>query len=122
MRGGSKPGERRGGRQKGTPNRTTAEVKVLAQRWGPAVIETVAILAGVTPDRDGKLRPAASETAQLEACKILLDRAYGKSPRALEVGPADTFSEMLSNFLDVIDGRGHGIPPASKYYQGGLSS
>jgi hypothetical protein len=33
---GSKPGERRGARQKGTPNKATAEVKVLAQKYVPA--------------------------------------------------------------------------------------
>lgn len=31
-RGGSKPGERRGGRQRGTPNKTTAEVKAAIER------------------------------------------------------------------------------------------
>lgn len=30
-KGGSKPGERRGGRQKGTPNKTTASVKAALQ-------------------------------------------------------------------------------------------
>jgi hypothetical protein len=31
-RGGSKPGERRGGRQKGTPNKVTAEQALIAER------------------------------------------------------------------------------------------
>jgi hypothetical protein len=35
---GSKPGERRGGRQKGTPNKTTAEIRELAQAHGPDAI------------------------------------------------------------------------------------
>jgi hypothetical protein len=42
-RGGSKPGERRGGRQKGTPNRKTVERNLLVERMlehPPAGIET----------------------------------------------------------------------------------
>jgi hypothetical protein len=39
-RGGSKPGERRGGRQKGTPNKTTAAVRT--------------IIAGVVEDLGGR--------------------------------------------------------------------
>jgi hypothetical protein len=38
-RGGAKPGERRGGRKKGTPNRRTVEARLLAER-----------LQSVTPD------------------------------------------------------------------------
>jgi hypothetical protein len=38
-RGGSRPGERRGGRQKGVPNRRTTEAALLAER---AVIEAAA--------------------------------------------------------------------------------
>ena len=32
---GSKPGERRGGRKKGTPNKTTAEIRELRKRTAP---------------------------------------------------------------------------------------
>ena len=42
-RGGSKPGERRGGRQKGTPNRKTVERQLIAERMlqhPPAGIES----------------------------------------------------------------------------------
>jgi hypothetical protein len=42
---GSKPGERRGGRQKGTPNKATAEVKLLAQKYAPAAIEELGRLS-----------------------------------------------------------------------------
>ena len=42
-RGGSKPGERRGGRQKGTPNRKTVERQLITERMlehPPAGIES----------------------------------------------------------------------------------
>jgi hypothetical protein len=68
MRRGSKPGERRGGRQKGTPNKATAEVKVLAQKYAPAAIEELGRLS----------TEAESEAARVAASKEILDRAYGK--------------------------------------------
>ena len=59
---------RRGGRQKGTPNKATAEVKVLAQKYAPAAIEEL-----------GRLSTGAeSEAARVAASKEILDRAYGK--------------------------------------------
>lgn len=46
-RGGAKPGERRGGRQKGTPNKTTGELKdmilqALTNKGGVKYLESVA--------------------------------------------------------------------------------
>ena len=35
---GAKPGERRGGRQKGTPNKATADIKALAQKYTPEAL------------------------------------------------------------------------------------
>ncbi|WP_072389476.1 hypothetical protein [Hyphomicrobium sp. CS1BSMeth3] len=72
-RGGAQPGERRGGRQKGTPNKSTAEVKDIARQHGPAMIEALVKLA----------KTAKSETARVAAIKEILDRAYGKAPQAL---------------------------------------
>lgn len=81
---GSKPGERRGGRQKGTSNKTTADIKALAQSFGPEAIKKLAELAGFAPDpadKTGrtKLKGADSEQAQIAATKELLDRGYGKA-------------------------------------------
>jgi hypothetical protein len=66
-RGGSKPGERRGGRQKGTPNRVTAEVRSWARAIfaDPAVQDRTLALA-----KEGKLPPAVF-------CE-LMHYAYGK--------------------------------------------
>jgi hypothetical protein len=66
---GSKPGERRGGRKAGVPNKATAEVRTLAREHGPAAIQELARLA----------KEAQSEQARISACNSLLDRAYGRS-------------------------------------------
>lgn len=73
---GSQPGERRGGRKKGVPNKATADVKALAQEHGPSAIKELARLAS----------NAESEAARVAAIKELLDRAYGKSPQAVKLG------------------------------------
>jgi hypothetical protein len=44
-RGGSKPGERRGGRQKGTPNKKTANVQEKLDKLGCDPIEGMARIA-----------------------------------------------------------------------------
>jgi hypothetical protein len=78
-------GKREGaGRPVGSLNKTTADIKALAQSFGPAAIMRLAELAGFALDPDDetgtkRLPPAASETAQIAATKELLDRGYGKS-------------------------------------------
>ena len=67
--GGSEPGERRGGRGKGTPNRATAEVRDLALEYGPAAVAELARLSTA----------AESETARIQACNGIIERAYGKA-------------------------------------------
>jgi hypothetical protein len=76
MAGGSKPGERRGGRQKGTPNRRTQEVadKLAALDCDP--IEGMARIAEDTANppptagahvrRAGRLRGAKAESCGRE--------------------------------------------------------
>jgi hypothetical protein len=66
---GSKPGEHRGGRKPGVPNKATAEVRSLAREHGPAAIKELARLT----------TEAESEMARIAACNALLDRAYGRS-------------------------------------------
>lgn len=73
MAGGSKPGERRGGRKAGTPNKVTLEIKALAQQHAPSAVKELARLAV----------KAESEAARVAAIKEILDRSYGKSPQAL---------------------------------------
>ena len=66
-------GQRIGGRQPGTPNKATAEIRDLARKYTPeALIE----LARLTTQ-------AESEQARVSAIKELFDRAYGKSAQIL---------------------------------------
>ena len=48
---GSKPGERRGGRQKGMPNKATAEIKAAFQKHGKALVEALLALTKSTDER-----------------------------------------------------------------------
>ena len=70
---GSKPGERRGGRKKGVPNKATAEIRTIASKYGPEAVRELARLA----------TEAESEAARVAAIKELLDRGFGKSPQPL---------------------------------------
>jgi hypothetical protein len=88
---GSAPGERRGGRKPGTPNKHTAEIRAVAQQYGPAAIAALAELSGLAPGTR-----AESETARIAAIKELLDRGYGKSAQPLS-GDADA-PPMLIDF------------------------
>jgi hypothetical protein len=65
---GSRPGERRGGRQPGVPNKATASVRALAQEHTPEAIEKLVHL----------MRHAETEAAKVAAIRELLDRAHGR--------------------------------------------
>ncbi len=69
---GSKPGERRGGRVKGTPNKATASIRDIARQYTE---QAVTALVGVLSDE--------SPAARVAAAKELLDRAYGKATTVL---------------------------------------
>ena len=62
-------GRKTGGRQKGAPNKATAEVKALAREYAPTALREIARLAC----------EAESESVRVAACKEILDRAYGKA-------------------------------------------
>jgi hypothetical protein len=77
-RGGSKPGERRGGRKKGTPNKLTAQLQTplaqAARRYDGNALQTlVAIMNDDT----------ATTAARVRCAELILDRAHGK-PAYLE--------------------------------------
>jgi len=83
-------GVKTGGRQKGTPNKATADVKALARKYTDAAIKELARLS----------TKAESEAARVAAIKELLDRAYGKSPQAV-VGSDDPDSPPIRTSLTV---------------------
>ncbi len=71
---GSKPGEHRGGRKPGSLNKTTLEIRTLAQKHGPAMIAEAVRIA----------TQSDSDASRMAAINTLLDRGYGKPPQALE--------------------------------------
>jgi hypothetical protein len=73
MARGSKPGERRGGRQKGVPNKATADIKALAQKHGAEAIDTLVSI----------MRNGDSDKARGTAARDLLDRGYGRPAQAI---------------------------------------
>lgn len=77
------------GRPKGALNKTTAEVKELAQKHGPAAIQTLAKLA----------KSADSDAAKIAACKELLDRAYGKAAQPVGGGDGTEAIKHLFGWL-----------------------
>ncbi len=62
------------GRPPGSLNKSTADIRALAQVHAPAVIEMLANL----------MMSAESETAKIAAGKELLDRGFGKSVQSLQ--------------------------------------
>lgn len=67
-----------GGRQKGTPNKVTADIKALAQEHGPSAIATILSIMN-SGENDG---------VRLAAAKELIDRGFGKATQAMEIDGA----------------------------------
>lgn len=68
-------GRKTGGRQKGTPNKATADIKALAMQHAESAMTELARLA----------TGADSEAARVAAIKELFDRGFGKAKQAVEV-------------------------------------
>ncbi len=68
-------GHKTGGRQKGTSNKATTDIKAAFQKHGPALVKA---LIALTKSKDERIRLGA-----VQAC---LDRGWGKSTQAVEVG------------------------------------
>ncbi len=82
--------QKSGGRQKGTLNKATREIKALAQQYAPEALKELARL----------VKHAQSESARVAAIKELLDRAYGKAPQAVT---ANVESEVTVSIDDLRD-------------------
>ncbi len=95
---GSKPGERRGGRQKGTPNKATAGIKAALRMHGDEFVEA---LIELTKSKDERVR--------LGALQVAFDRGFGKAVQHLEaeVSVYDSLSlaeqQALLAALDALD-------------------
>ena len=106
-RGGSEPGQRRGGREKGTPNRSTAEIRELALEYGPAAVAELARLA----------TEAQSEAARVQACNGIIERAYGKAlpgrPVTLQLPDTSTVEGVTKAVAAVVQAAASGeVTPA----------
>ena len=84
-------GHKTGGRKAGTPNKSTAEVKAIAGKYGPDAIARLAHL----------MINAESEQAQVAAAKELLDRAYGKSTQPIS---GDEDGDPIRQIIQVMTG------------------
>lgn len=85
-----------GGRQKGTPNKVTADIKEIAQSFGQEAITHLVEIA-----RNGDAPPAA----RVAAVKEILDRGYGKARQDVELtgangGPLETVTVVELVALD----------------------
>jgi hypothetical protein len=82
------------GRQKGTPNKATAEIREAARVYTHEALE---VLAHV-------MRHGTTETARVAAADKLLDRAYGRPAQALRhAGPDDGPIEVAKPIEQVLD-------------------
>lgn len=70
---GSKPGERRGGREKNQPNNVNKTLRELARQYTPEALATLAQI----------MTTGESEAARVAAANALLDRGYGKPSQVL---------------------------------------
>lgn len=97
---GRKPGTpKTGGRQKGTPNTATAEIRDIAKKYGPDAIKEAARLAGLLDAGKGK---AESEAARVAALNIVLDRGYGKPSQIIGNDPENPLPEAPTRVEHVI--------------------
>ena len=69
---GSKPGERRGGRRKGVPNKATAEIKQLARLHAAKAMKELARLA--VEGESGSVRVAAIKELFDRRCQVMMMR------------------------------------------------
>lgn len=93
---GSKPGERRGGRQKGIPNKSTGTLRELAREYTEQALSVLVQVATA----------GESEAARVSAANSLLDRGYGKPSNVLtgdEDGGPVRIAEVAWNVRDTSD-------------------
>jgi hypothetical protein len=68
-----------GGRQKGSVNKATADVKALAQEHGAEAIGRLVRI----------IKTSKNEVAVIAATREILDRGYGKAKQGVELSGAD---------------------------------
>jgi hypothetical protein len=79
MRGGSKKGERRGGRKKGTPNAVKSDQR-------ERLSQLARVYTQEALDRLVKLMRSKDENVAIRAVDIMLDRGWGRAAQTLDIG------------------------------------
>lgn len=83
-------GQKTGGRQAGTPNKATQELKDLARAHTAAAVTELARLSV----------SAESETARVAAINSLLDRGHGKPAQSIGLGQAEDLGPVQVSWED----------------------
>lgn len=88
---GTPKGQRFGGRQKGTPNKSTSALKLAAQKHTKAALQTIVTL----------MTAGDSDQVRLAASRELLDRGYGKPNQAItgEDGKGPIAVKVIHEYL-----------------------
>jgi hypothetical protein len=89
-------GAKTGGRQKGVPNKATAEIKKIAGKHSKEAVE---ILIGIA-------RKSESDAARVSAAKELLDRAHGKPTQPIAGDDSAPPIQMIERVI---------VDPANKH-------
>lgn len=74
-------GFKTGGRVKGVPNKTTAQIREIARKFAPLSIVKLAEMAGIVPGKRGSKVDAVRVSAHRE----ILDRGLGKAAQEVSV-------------------------------------
>ena len=93
---GSSPGERRGGRKKGTPNRISTEIREAARRYGREALQLHVKL----------MRASRNEDVRQRSANVILDRAYGKATQPVSNDDDDPFKLLMEH----LEGTSRGLP------------
>ena len=85
-------GKKTGGRQRGTPNKITADIKALAAQYAPAAMIELARLA----------LNSESDAARVAAIKELFDRGYGRPSQSVSMDATVTTKELPASVDDFV--------------------
>ena len=111
-RGGSKPGERRGGRQRGTPNRSSVRTWERVEREGDPIAFLCSVLRGdpiqASPSKQGENATEIIPTLdQRLTAASQLSRWMPPPPRvrpiAMDLPPLTTAEDMTTTMAAVVD-------------------
>ena len=83
-------GKKTGGRQKGTPNKVTAEIREYAQQFTTDAIDGLSQIA----------RTSTSDAARVAAWNSILDRGHGKPIQGVDVEVALEITGITRTIID----------------------